>query len=222
MIFLVAGFAAIFPTRHIGFSEVVKNGESEMSVRSDPILFIWAAMAVVLFAVLMGIRSRTVTVGIPTLKRRAAAFFIDFWFSMTTVTTASALVPLWLEIRRTGRFPWHFERDYSVGSDAFILPLVLLEMAVVFLYFALPLTKGKQTVGCFVMRLRVVPPFGDYGRFTFRESLRRTAYELWGLLTWKWATKDFLDDRGGTWWDRETNCSVVLVQPELKPPCVGA
>ncbi len=212
MIFLAAGFAVMLHTGETGFSEVTKNGETEMSVGSDPVLIIWDAMAIVLFAALMRIRSKTVVVGIPTLKRRTAALFIDFWFSLATVSTVIALVPLWLEARRTGHFSWHFERDYAVGTDALVTPLALLVMAVMFLYFAFPLTKGKQTVGCFVMRLRVTPPFGEEGRFTFREALRRTGYGLWGLMTWKWAAKGFRDGQGRTWWDRETDCRVVLVQ----------
>ena len=35
---------------------------------------------------------------------------------------------------------------------------MLIFMTLVVLYFVIPLTRGKQTVGCFVMRIRMPPP----------------------------------------------------------------
>jgi hypothetical protein len=214
VVFLGASFAAMLHVGRTGFSVVTKNGETEVYVGTDPISIVWAVMAIALFVVLMKIGGNAAAVGVPTLKRRAAALLIDFWFSGAVLITVAALVPLWLEARRTGHLSWHVERDYTVGTDALATPLVLLVVAIIFLYFAFPLTKGKQTVGCFVLRLRVTPPFGDQGRFTFREALRRTGYALWGLLTWKWALEGFRDRQGTTWWDRETDSRVVLIQYE--------
>jgi uncharacterized RDD family membrane protein YckC len=126
--------------------------------------------------------------------------------------TLVALVPLWLEAARTGHFTWHFQRDYAVSTDGvFALPSVLGFLALMVLYFVFPLTRGKQTVGCFIMRLKVTPPFGDGGCFTFPNALKRTYYEFSGLatfLTRKWDR----DGQGRTWYDIQTNCTVVLIE----------
>jgi uncharacterized RDD family membrane protein YckC len=204
----------MFHIGQTGFFEETNNGQTEIYAGSRPVLLIWTAVAIMLFAALMIVRKNTLVVGIPTLKRRAVAFLIDFWFSVAILANVTALLPLWLEARRTGRFSWHFERDYAVGTDDLLTPLVLFAMALMFLYFVLPLTRGSQTVGCFIMRLKVTPPFGDEGRFTFREALRRNGYGLWGLMTGKWSRQDFRDGQGRTWWDRETNSRVALVKYE--------
>jgi uncharacterized RDD family membrane protein YckC len=76
---------------------------------------------------------------------------------------------------RTGRFSWAFERSYTVSADTLVgLHLILITMGLMILYFVIPLTKGKQTVGCFVMGIKVTPPFGDEGRFTLQQAFRRT------------------------------------------------
>jgi hypothetical protein len=56
----------------------------------------------------------------------------------------------------------------------------------------------------------VTPPFGDRGRFTLREAMKRTYYEFTGLCSMfgrKWDS----DELGRSWYDRRTNCTVVLI-----------
>jgi uncharacterized RDD family membrane protein YckC len=151
--------------------------------------------------------------GIPARKRRIFAFVIDFWFSLLTLSAVGALVPLLVEAVRTGHFAWHFQRNYSVNTDGLSAVWILLFMALMVLYFTFPLTRGRQTVGCFIMRLRVTPPFGDQGCFTLRAALRRTFYAFRGLcsiFTRNWDR----DGQGRTWYDRETDCTVVLVSDQ--------
>ena len=86
-------------------------------------------------------------------------------------------------------------------------------MGMMFLYFVFPLTRGRQTIGCFIMRLRTTPPLGDAGRFTFRAAVQGAFYEFRGLynvLIHRWK----LDDKGRTWYDVETNCKVVLIDDD--------
>jgi hypothetical protein len=211
VVFLVVGLIAIFHTGPTGDSNASASGGTMVSAASDPLLIGWSVIAVGLFAVLMTIETKVTVGGTAKLKRRAAAFTIDLLFTLTILSSLAALLPLWLEARRTGHFAWHFERDYAVRTDVVIVPTVLFVMAMVFLYFVYPLTRDKQTIGSFVMRVKVTPPFGDVGRFTFREALRRTGYVLLGMATWQWARKDFVDDEDRTWWDRKTNTRVALV-----------
>lgn len=209
--FLVIGLLAVFRVGQVGGSADAAASGTIVSAGSDPLVIGWSVLAIAFFAVLMKVTIPVSLGGAATLKRRAAAFFIDFLFSLTVLSSITALLPLWLEARRTGHFSWQFERNYSVGSDITIPPTVLFVMVMMFLYFVLPLTRDKQTMGCFVMRLKVSPPFGTTGCFTLRDASRRLGYVLLGMATWQWARKDFLDEQGRTWWDRETNCEVVLV-----------
>lgn len=166
-----------------------------------------------LFVLLMVRRPSGVIGGVPTLKRRVLAFLIDFWFCLLIVSSVGELVPLWLEAKRTGHFAWHFQRNYSFSSEGLAASVSLVFMALMVLYFAFPLARGRQTVGYFIVGLKVAPPFGDAGRFTFKAALVRTFYALVGLtsvLTWKWDR----DSEGRTWYDRKTNCTVRLVNDD--------
>ncbi len=174
----------VFRVGEVGYTAQSKNAQTHISAGSHPATLVWSAVAVALFIVVIKIKPEETPDGVPSLGRRFLAFIIDFLFSLTIVATFGGLLPLWIEARRTGQFSWHFARDYSVPSDEiFVLPLVVLSMALMWLYFALPLTKGRQTLGCFILRLKVTPPFGDRGAFTFREALRRTWYEFKGLCS---------------------------------------
>jgi hypothetical protein len=200
-----------FNVGQVGNTMQWKDGTAFISAGSHPAILVWDALAIVLFVTLMLRNAITAVIGIPSRGRRIAALLIDFWFSLLTLSGIDALVPLWLEAARTGHFAWHFQRDFAVSTDeVFALPSVLVFMALIVLYFVFPLTRGKQTVGCFIMRLKVTPPFGDGGCFTFRAALKRRYYEFMGLtslLSRKWDR----DEQGRTWYDIQTNCTVVLL-----------
>lgn len=194
----------------VGDSMQWKDGRTSISAGSHPAMLLWSAIAIALFIVLMVRKPSAVVEGIPTAKRRIFAFLIDFWFSLLALSAVGAVIPLLLEALRTGHFVWHFQRDYSVNTDGLAALLSLLFMAMMVLYFAFPLTRGRQTVGCFIMRLKVTPPFGDEGSFTLRAALMRAFYAFAGLcsmLTRKWDR----DGQGRTWYDRKTDCAVVMV-----------
>ncbi|MHB8485889.1 MAG: RDD family protein [Candidatus Acidiferrales bacterium] len=212
LIWVVLSFVIIhfFNVGQVGDSMEWKNGDTFISAGSHPAMLLWTATAIALFVLLMVKEPTAVATGIPTRKRRVLAFVIDFWFSLLTISSIGALIPLWLEAVRTGHFVWHFQRNYSVSTDSFSLLSSLFFMVLMVLYFAFPLTRGRQTVGCFIMRLRVTPPFGDEGRFTFKAALMRTFWAFMGqtsILTRKWDR----DGLGRTWYDRRTGCAVVLV-----------
>lgn len=86
-------------------------------------------------------------------------------------------------------------------------------MVLMFLYLVWPLTKGKQTIGYFIMNLRVTPPFGNTGAFTFRAAVRRVWLEFWETGSLLLGRKD-RDSEGRTRYDRETGCNVILIKYE--------
>jgi RDD family protein len=202
----------VFSVGEVGFVAHSKDGQMHVSAGSHPVFLVWSAIGLVSFLVLMRMKAEETFDGIPSLKRRFLALVIDFSFSVTVITSLAAMLPLWLESMRTGHFSWHFSRDYSLPADEiFIVPEVLLSMGLTLLYFVWPLTKGKQTVGCFILRLRVTPPYGDRGVFTFRQALQRTWCEFKGLCSLL-RIGEQRDSDGRTWYDRETNCTVILIR----------
>jgi uncharacterized RDD family membrane protein YckC len=202
----------------VGFSLTTANGKSEVSAGSHPIMLIWFGLSIALYVALMVVNDDTVAFGKATMKRRTVAFLVDFWFSLLGLSAFGALLPLYLEAIRTGHFFWTFERSYTESTDVlFGVPLILVTMGLMFLYFVIPLTKGKQTVGCLVMGIKVTPPFGEEGQFTFPQAVRRTWFEFRGLCTLPFNLFNLKDGRGSdgrTWYDIETNCRVVLVKHE--------
>jgi uncharacterized RDD family membrane protein YckC len=202
-----------FDVGQVGDSMQWKDGNTSISAGSHPAELFWAAAAISLFVLLMLRKPSTITEGVPTVKRRVLAFLIDSWFSLSVVSSVGALIPLWLEAMRTGHFVWQFHRTYSANSDGLAALASLVFMALMVLYFAFPLTRGRQTVGYFIVGLRVAPPFGNEGRFTFKAALLRTFYAFTGLasvLTRNWDR----DGQGRTWYDRKTDCTVCIVNDD--------
>ena len=203
-----------FSSGVIGYISHWENGRGYIAAGSHPALLAWAIASIALFVCLLKVEVEEFPAGVPSGWRRFFAFLIDFWFSLAILASLGGTVPLWIESIRTGHFSWHFERNFSVPSDEIYgIPLVLITMALMFLYFVWPLTNGKQTVGSFIMRLRVAPPFGMRGAFTFRQAVRRVWLELTGMGSFLLRRSD-RDSQGRTWYDRETNSTVVLVKYE--------
>jgi uncharacterized RDD family membrane protein YckC len=204
----------LFSAGAVGYTAHWNNGKEYVAAGSHPALVVWSIAGIVLLAFLLKLEVEEFPAGVPSAWRRFFAFLIDFWFSLAILASLGGIVPLWLESMRTGQFSWHFERNYSVPSDEiFIIPLVLITIALMFLYFVWPLTKGKQTVGCFIMRIRVALPFGSRGALTFRTAVRRVWLEFTGMGSFL-LKRDDRDSEGRTWYDRESNCTVILVKYE--------
>ncbi|HEY2117855.1 MAG TPA: hypothetical protein VGH37_01615 [Candidatus Acidoferrum sp.] len=167
-----------FDAGQVGDSMQSKDGNVSISAGSHPAMVLGIAIAIALFIFLMVKKPDAAFGEIPTRKRRIFAFAIDFWFSMMALSSVGALVPLAFEAVRTGHFAWHFQRNYSASTDGITALFSLLFMALLFLHFAFPLTRGRQTVGCFVTRVRVMPPFGVEGWFMVRSAVVRTFWEF--------------------------------------------
>jgi hypothetical protein len=196
----------------VGMTLAIKDGNAQVSAGSQPIIVLWTAIAVALVAALMIRNTNPAIVGLPAWGRRVAGFVIDFEFSMVALASLAAHGLLGLEAARTGRFMWNFQRHFAAVKTDYLLGdlAVLLFMALMIFYFAFPLINGRQTVGCFIMGIKVTLPFGEEGCFTFRAAMRRTFYAFRGMCSVferGWGR----DEQGRTWWDRETNCTVVLI-----------
>jgi hypothetical protein len=213
--FLTLGLVGpyIVPIHKIGFSYREENGVVSVDCGTHPAGILWSVVAIFLYFALLKQSRRVEIIGNAGMGRRAAAMLIDFFFVVIATSSIDSLIPLVIEARRTGHFAWYFQRDYAVSTDSSILtPLVFVVLIEFFFYFVIPLTRGKQTVGDYLMRIRVAPPFGYEGRFTMREACRRVFYAFMGLSLWPYTLAKGAKMDGRTWYDRVTNCEVILVK----------
>jgi uncharacterized RDD family membrane protein YckC len=197
----------------IGFDVHGEYDSSLVRGGSDPALLLWAAVSIPFFVYVMSCDLRTETIGYASWARRFAAFIIDFYVAMISVAPFLALVPLTAEAFRTGKFSWFFERKYTVPSDWYLgVPLVLFMMALVAAYFAAPLARGRQTVGCYLLGLKVVATPTRSEPISFSHGLRRVFLGFVGLCTWPFMWLLGRGQDGSTWYDRSTGSRVFRIR----------
>lgn len=199
------------PGNQIGFSYHQHNDEIEVSAGSHPAVIAWALLVACFFLLLLYKSPGTEAVGPASMTRRALSFLIDFFIFVMAVSSVTAIIPLAVEAHRVGHFEWSFARDFEVPTDSIISLLTFMFLIVFFLYAVYPLTKGKQTIGEYTMRIKVLPPLGVERRFTWGEAVKRIFYSMIGACFWPYTLLDKVDRNGQTWYDRKTNCTVVLV-----------
>jgi uncharacterized RDD family membrane protein YckC len=137
--------------------------------------------------------------------RRAIAWFIDFLLALTALTSVLTLIPLTTEALATGQFVWEFQRTQITLTDWLVTLLVIaLGFAGMAFYWALPVMRGGQTVGQYILGLRVIPATADSlspTRVWLRGLLQPFAVLLWfGKLA-----------SGKYWQDELANTKVVRV-----------
>jgi uncharacterized RDD family membrane protein YckC len=192
----------------IGFGSHESGDKVEVSAGSHPAAIVWAVLVICLYVVLLKKDVRAKPVGPASMVRRFLSLLIDFFIVVIATSSVVALIPLEVEARRVGHFEWSFARNYMVSTDSVITPLALLGLIELFLYVVYPLTRGKQTIGQYVMRVKVLPPFGTEGRFTWNAAIKRVWHSFLGACKWRFK----LDHNGQTRADRETGCTVSLVE----------
>jgi uncharacterized RDD family membrane protein YckC len=198
-------------SNQIGFSSYESGDKVEVSAGTHPAVIVWAVLVIFLYFALLSRNVHTELVGPAKMWRRSLSVLIDFSVVVLATSSVSALIPLEVEARRVGHFEWSFARDYMVSSDSVLWPLTFLALIELFLYAVYPLTKGKQTIGEYVMRIKVLPPFGVDGRFTSDAAMKRVWYSFLGAGLWPYTLAKKVDRNGQTWYDRKTNCNAVLV-----------
>jgi len=198
-------------SNQIGFSSYEGSDKVEVSAGSHPAVIVWAVLVICLYFALLYRNLHTELVGPAKMWRRTLSFLIDFLVVVLATSSITALIPLEVEARRVGHFEWSFARDYMVSSDSALWPLAFLALIEFFLYAVYPLTRGKQTIGEYVMRIKVLPPFGVDGRFTWNAAMRRVWYSFLGAGLWPYTLAKKVDRNRQTWYDRKTDCSAVLV-----------
>jgi uncharacterized RDD family membrane protein YckC len=192
----------------IGIAKV--NDQVKVEGGSHPALLMWLPAIAFLFWRLMVEPVQPLTEKAPRKMRRLASFVIDFYVSLTFLTSLFGLFFVMLEAKRTGEFEWQFERDFSVATDVYFgVPLVFLTLLLCFAYFVFPLVRGKQTVGCYLMRTYVSSERG--GPLGWLHAFGRVFLEYVGLAVWPITLIVGRDKQGRFWYDKVSGCRVVRV-----------
>ncbi len=194
----------------MGYFLRIENHETHVAGGSHPLAITFSLAGILLYLWLLGAGTEVQATSKAPLWRRFGAFVIDFYFAGSTIMWLAGLMAMVVESSRTGSFHWHFQREYGVRLDElFGLPLALVSMALMFLYFVYPLTMAKQTVGCYLLRIGT---FWESApdkpvAMSLGEAAKRIAFEFRGLCTWwkLWRRKP----NGQTWYDEKTNVVVL-------------
>lgn len=210
--FVGVGFVlSQFSGTHLGFATYETRDQVRVTAGLSPELLAWSVLALPFVIFLIKRRVPSDSEDVPSWRRRFAAFIIDFGVIFAAIAPPATLIPLGLEAARTGSFAWTFDRDSTVASDWLLgFPLAIGIMGAMLLYFAVPVVLGTQTVGCYLLRLKVVPVEGWQPRLY--DAMKRVVLGYVGLcmgpLTfWRGRGAD-----GSTWYDRSTKFRVNLVR----------
>ena len=144
-----------FQKSPVGFTSETKNGITHVVAGSSPVVVSLSILGIFLFIFVMTREVRFETFEASSLKRRFAAFAFDCWYLLLTVVGVSSLLHLLLEAQRSGTFRWRYEIETG-ASDLADTAIILVNLTVMFMYFAAPLARRRQTVGQWLFRLATV------------------------------------------------------------------
>jgi uncharacterized RDD family membrane protein YckC len=199
------------PKQPIGYSSYQSGDKATVAAGSAPWALLLGAIAVSAFMTIMK-RPKTVASGKPAgLLRRFGAFLIDFSLLITTFGSISGLLLVYIESRRTGAFLWYFQRDYAVPMEIELrLVLFCLTLVPMILYLAYPPTRGKQTIGCYLMSIIIVSD--GTGTLSLKTAVKRVVFGFFALgLAWITVPCALKDPQRRMWYDKRTHTRVVLV-----------
>jgi RDD family len=197
-----------FQKNPVGYSSETKNGVTHVMAGSSPVVALLSIAGILLFIFLMFREVRIETFQTSSLRRRFVAFLFDCWFLLLTVVGASSLFHLLIEARHSGTFRWRYQQESGAPPNGADAAIVLINLAVMLMYFVIPLARRRQTVGQWLFRLATVTPGGSILYLPFSTALWRTFMAFRGLIS-PWRFLKETDVQGRTWYDRETGFIVV-------------
>ena len=192
----------------IGSFTEVRNGVTHVSAGTSPLAILMSVLGLVVYCILLNNRVNVENFSVAPMWRRAAAFVVDFWFSVFTLGALFGFVDILLEANRTGIFRWHYQRDYLVSTDRASLVFLFVGLAAFVAYFLLPLMRRSQTVGSWIFRLATVNSHGFVVYLPLSIAARRLFAEFRGLTS-PLRTIRKRDEQGRTFYDIESGFTVV-------------
>ena len=154
---LAISFIIAYADGITGFMMVAALGTGFMEARSGPAALFGAGILIFAYSMAVSDNVRydgTKPAGIP---RRAMAYMVDLSIAFAILPPILAVPLLMVESSLTGSFAWEFNRTDLVPTDVLVgMPVLVLSIVLINLYFAYPLTRGTQTPGCRLLGLTIV------------------------------------------------------------------
>ena len=192
----------------IGAGMATTDNTTQVSAGTSPQAVVTGVVMLLIYCLLLSTRVEQHEFRIAPIWRRAAAFVIDFWVALYSLSALVACIPVLLEARRTGTFRWNFQRDYGVTSDWVYWPIVLLYLAAFVIYFLLPLMRRGHTLGGWIFRIATVNSEGYVVKLPISTALRRLYAGFGGLIS-PLKTIRTRDEQGRTFYDVESGFTVI-------------
>jgi hypothetical protein len=168
----------------IGLSGESSGDRYRIAGGTAPWALFFAALAIALYLLLMysspAHHGRTIL----GWWQRLAAFWLDFFLAMMTVSPILGLLPVLAEWRRTGVFAWSFERTSPAPGDGLVFAVMFaIAIPALALYYTWPLVRGRPTPGACIMGYQIVGNNGP--TLTLGAALRRTLWGFTFLRDWR-------------------------------------
>lgn len=176
---------------HVGVSSgyeytVFEDGKTNESYFFTASSSAWSIIAALLFFVFIAYfrraESQVMEANLTGLLRRAIAVFIDL-LALLLIISPIATVPVLLrEGFYRGEFHWYFSRNFFRDGDFQLIIIILLVMFVfMLLYYWITMFLNKQTIGQYIMRLKIVFDEGEHTKKNI--SLRVFLFSI-GTCLW--------------------------------------
>jgi hypothetical protein len=205
--------SSLFPIEAgtLGASAGWLNGDYRFAGGTEPRALGFAALTIGLYILLMYAEPAKLGKPLPGVFRRFVAFWLDFVLAMTALVPILGILLTVSEWRRTVVFRWNFARDTYARGDALLAVLsFLITTGVLLLYWSLPLTRRKPSLGACIVGYVVVPGNRDtmpFGRAVLRSLLGFVAVAGW------YVTPFIARDRknGKVWLDKVFGTQAMLL-----------
>jgi uncharacterized RDD family membrane protein YckC len=192
-----------------GVSQVWASGQYYFAGGTSPVLLVFSALLIALYALLMRSEPSETENPVPGVVRRFFAFVLDFIFAILMFAPILGIAPTLFEWRRTGFFRWNFERTIQMSTDTLVTDVGLAIVSVLLAaYFVVPLKRGKPSPGACVFGYEVVSDDGKglgIDTAVLRTLLGFVALSVWPI--WAFIGRD--KKNGKFWVDRIFNTRAV-------------
>jgi hypothetical protein len=201
-------------SRNAGFSNECVDDQCVVGASSSA-LGLAASLGLIAFVALYRQQAVKTAYSQPVkISERLAAFLIDFFVAVCAVGAIFTLPILFVEAQTTGRFQWHFQRNFGRPLDPLVelLPIFAMQICVIG-YFYGHAKLGRATVGQYLMELRLESSAGDatkppVGANTFLALIGLCMWPISLILAVRRGDKAF-------WWNLATRTRVVHVHPAV-------
>ncbi len=179
---LIISFVIGFADEMTGFRMAAALGTGFMAARSSPTALFGAGILIYAYWVAISDNARYDGTKPAGIFRRAVAYITDLWIALTILPTVLAVPLLMVESSLTGSFAWEFDRTNLVPTDVLVgIPLLIISIVLINLYFAYPLARGTQTPGCRLLGLSIID-FDEQDRVPLGRAVMRSFLAYLGAV----------------------------------------